>query len=327
MRIGSFSVATPVGLATRVGVLADGAIIDATAARIAQREGAQPASVAHRIGGAEVPPDLRLLLEGGAQALRLVAESVEYVRARGLDETSSRIAIRHEPHEVILLPPVPRPPGIACFSVWPQHIADTAEHGFALRFPPEGSRMRPYYKGNPDAVVGPDAVLERPAYAGELDVECEMAAVVGSMVKDADEEEAAGAIAGYCLFNDVSVRDVQVEEMRLGLGPTKGKDLDGGNVLGPWIVTPDEVGDTSGLHMSLLVNGEQWSDYPTSEMAWKFPDLLSYLSRGQTVHSGHVLTSGSYPGGSAMDLGRALSPGDVVELRISKLGSLVNTIA
>jgi 2-keto-4-pentenoate hydratase/2-oxohepta-3-ene-1,7-dioic acid hydratase in catechol pathway len=79
--------------------------------------------------------------------------------------------------------------------------------------------------------------------------------------------------------------------------------------------------------MSLHMNGEEWSAYDTAKMEWSFAELLAYLSRGQTVQPGHVVTSGSYPGGSAMDLGRSLKPGDLVELRIDRLGSLINRIA
>jgi 2-keto-4-pentenoate hydratase/2-oxohepta-3-ene-1,7-dioic acid hydratase in catechol pathway len=92
-------------------------------------------------------------------------------------------------------------------------------------------------------------------------------------------------------------------------------------------VTPDEIGDVADLRMSLHVNGEEWSSYSTRHMTWGFPDLVSYLSRGQTLRPGHILTSGSYPGGSALDLNRQLHAGDTIELRISRIGSLINRIA
>lgn len=114
--------------------------------------------------------------------------------------------------------------------------------------------------------------------------------------------------------------------MACGLGPTKGKDPDGSNVIGPWIVTPEEVGDPQALRMSLVINGVERSSYNTSEMVWGFADLVSYLSKGQTVHPGHIITSGNYPGGSALDLGLKLDRGDEVRLVIEKLGTLTNTI-
>ena len=121
-------------------------------------------------------------------------------------------------------------------------------------------------------------------------------------------------------------RENQNREMQLGLGPTKGKDADSSNVMGPWLVTADEVGDPQGLRMSLSVNGTELSSYNTSQMAWGFADLVSYLSRGQTLRPGHIVTSGCYPGGSALDLGTRLDRGDEVSLSIEKLGVLTNTI-
>ena len=118
-----------------------------------------------------------------------------------------------------------------------------------------------------------------------------MAAIVGIGGKDLTVEKAERAIAGYCIFNDVSVRDIQKREIEIGLGPTKGKDQDAGNILGPWLVTADEVGDPRGLRMSLHVNDEEWSAYNTDKMEWRFAELLAYLSRGQTVLPGQVVTS------------------------------------
>jgi 2-keto-4-pentenoate hydratase/2-oxohepta-3-ene-1,7-dioic acid hydratase in catechol pathway len=327
MKLCTFVVETPLGRQRRVGVVAERSVIDATAAREALLERQLPASAAERVASAQVPPDLIAIIGSGALGLEWVAEAVEHVSHTGAEATGGGKRIRHDLQATALLAPIPHPPGIACFTTWKAHIEDSAGKGFALKFPEEGSEIRPYYKGNPDSVSGPGAVLELPCYAKELDVECELAAVVGVGGKDLSVEQARAVIAGYCIFNDVSVREIQVREMQTGLGPTKGKDQDGGNVLGPWLVTADEVGDPRGLEMSLHVNGEKWSGYQTRHMAWEFADLLSYLSRGQTVRPGHIVTSGCYPGGSALDLGRKLRRGDLVELRISKLGSLANRIA
>jgi len=256
-----------------------------------------------------------------------LAEAAEGVLGAGTTAAADGQTLLHEPDAITLQTPVPRPPGIACFVTWKAHIEEAAAKGFALKWPEPGSEIRPYYKANPDAVAGPGTPLRLPGYAAALDVECEMAAIVGLGGKDLTVDEARRAIAGYCIFNDVSIRDIQKREMEFGLGPTKGKDQDAGNILGPWLVTADEVGDPRGLRMSLHVNDEEWSAYNTARMEWSFAELLAYLSQGQTIQPGQVVTSGSYPGGSAMDLGRFLKPGDFVELRIDRLGSLINQIA
>ncbi len=326
MKLVTFEVSTPGGPYRRVGAMDESGIVDVTAAVALYYQRCRPSAIADRMAHAEAPPDLAQILEGGPEVLALATEAAVAARKTGVRRTDGGRQVWFDTADVRLLAPVPRPPGIACFTVWETHIADSSAKGFMVAFPREGSDIRGYYKGNPDSVIGPDASIPWPAYSTDLDVECEMAALVGRELKDANPEEAADAIAGYCIFNDVSARGIQKEEMALGLGPTKGKDMDGGNVLGPFLVTADELPDLGNLTMSLHVNGEEWSRYSTSQMKWSFPELLSYLSRGQTIRPGHVLTSGCYPGGSALDLGRRIAPGDVVELRITGLGALRNRI-
>jgi len=326
MKLATFAVPTPVGPVTRVGVVTNDGLIDITAARTALLERRHPVATAIRLATAQTPPDMIALIGSGRCGLEWVSEAVDHAEGSGIERTSGGAALRYRHEEIVLLPPVPRPPAINCCTMWESHIRKSEARGGVVRWPEPGSVLRGYYKGNPDSVVAGGVELEYPPYADALDVECEMAAVIGVGGRDLDGETAREAIFGYCIFNDVSVRSRQREEMRLGLGPTKGKDHDGGNVLGPWLVTADEVGDPRALEMSLHVNGEEWSSYSSAEMAYSFPDVVAYLSQGQTLHPGHVVTSGSYPGGCGLDLGRALQPGDLVELRITRLGSLTNRL-
>jgi 2-keto-4-pentenoate hydratase/2-oxohepta-3-ene-1,7-dioic acid hydratase in catechol pathway len=327
MKLCTFAVSTPLGEVQRVGVVHADSLLDATAARIALLEQSLPAEAAARVGAAQVPPDLISLIGSGPQGLEWVAEAVEHVLAREQEETSRRLAVIHSSAAVRHLAPIPRPPGIACFVTWSEHIEDSREKGFSmLRFPERDSDMRAYYKANPDAVEGPGTTLPRPAYADDVDVECELAAVIGVGGRDLTMEQARAAIVGYTIFNDVSFRDIQRREMAFGLGPTKGKDADHSNVLGPWLVTADEVGDPGDLTMSFVVNAKTVSTYHTSKMAWEFADLVAYLSRSQTLGPGQIVTSGAFPGGCGLDAGIRLETGDIVEMRIDRLGSLVSTI-
>jgi 2-keto-4-pentenoate hydratase/2-oxohepta-3-ene-1,7-dioic acid hydratase in catechol pathway len=210
------------------------------------------------------------------------------------------------------------------FSAWPQHIAHAAAQGVALKNLDE---LPTYWKGNPDSFIGTGVNLQLPSYATQLDVECELAAVIGVASRDMSLAEAQQSIAGYTILNDVSVRDIQIAEMKSGRGPAKGKDFDGGNVLGPWLVSPDEIGDISSLRLSLHVNDRELSSASAGEMSRSFPELVAYLSKGQTLKPGHVVTAGCYHGGSGFDLHVKLQRGDLVEMRISRIGSLVNRIA
>lgn len=327
MKLCTFAVATPLGRYTRVGVKTEAGVVDATAARVAFLAQSLPAAAAQRVGAAQVPPDMVQLIGAGKPAREWLEEAVGHMLARGAATGIDGQTIVYREANIKLLAPVPRPPGIANFSAWPAHTAAAAAHGFDLKPAEAGSGVKPYWKGNPDSVVGPDSLLELPPYSQELDVECELVCIVGTGGRDLDYAQAADAIAGYTIVNDASARDIQRIEMKTGRGPSKGKDFDGGNVMGPWIVTPDEIGDLRTLRLSLHVNGEELSSTDASGMIWDFADMLSYLSQAQTIHPGHVISAGCYAGGSAMDLNRKLSDGDVVELRISRIGSLVSRIA
>lgn len=327
MKLCSFALRTPLGTALRVGVMHGDSIVDATAARVALLERMLPTDAADRVGTAQVPPDMAALIGSGPQALEWAREAVDAAVRHGQEETSRGAALLHRPSAVQLLAPVPRPPGIACFVTWSAHIEDSREKGFSvLSFPDKASDMRAYYKANPDAVEGPGTTIPRPSYAADVDVECELAAVIGVGGRDLTLEQARAAIAGYTIFNDVSYREIQRREMAFGLGPTKGKDADHSNVLGPWLVTADEVGNAQDLGMSFVVNGREVASYHTSKMAWDFPDLVAYLSRAQTLRPGQVVTSGAFPGGCGLDANLPLKSGDVVEMRIDKLGALVSTL-
>ena len=322
MKLCTFEVACATGPVQRVGVVTEAGIVDATAARIALLEQTLPLSAAVRVGNAQVPPDMIGLIGSGATGLDWVREAVEQVLRRGQAANGAGQQLLYAQPSVKLLAPVQRPPNIANFSVWPEHSATAAAKGFSVVANTAEARVKPYWKGNPDSIVGPDAVLQFPPYATELDVECELVAVVGTGGKDLGVEAAHQAIVGYTIMNDVSAREIQMIEKKGGRGPSKGKDFDGGNVLGPWIVTSDEVGDVRKLHVSLHVNGRELSGRDTGSMLWDFGEMLSYVSLGQTVHPGQIISGGCYPKGSAMDLDCKLSPGDRVELRISKIGSL-----
>lgn len=327
MKLCTFVIATAVGPVQRVGVVMADFVVDATAARCALMEHSLSMDAAARVAQAQVPADMIQLIGSGSLAIDWVREAVQRVTDNGQEQTSGGARIMHRMDKVTLLAPVPRPPGIACFITWSAHIDDSRDKGYTmLKFPERGGDLRAYYKANPDAVEGPATIIPRPAYASETDVECEMAAVIGVGGKDLTPEQARAAIVGYAVFNDVSYREIQLREMAFGLGPTKGKDADHSNVLGPWLVTSDEVGDPQNLMMSFAVNGDVISSYHTSQMAWDFADLVSYLSRGQTLRPGHIVTSGSFPGGSALDAKIRLHSGDRIAMSVERLGTLQSIV-
>ena len=183
-----------------------------------------------------------------------------------------------------------------------------------------------YYKGNRLSFIGHEETVHWPGYAEHLDVELELAIVIGKGGADIPAARAAEHIFGYTVLNDVSARDAQLIEMAGQLGPAKGKDFDTGNVLGPWIVTADEIAHPAALDMAVHVNGERWGGGNSGDMHHDFADIIAFISRSETLHPGEVIGSGTVGTGCGLESGRRLAPGDRFELSVEKIGTLANTI-
>jgi 2-keto-4-pentenoate hydratase/2-oxohepta-3-ene-1,7-dioic acid hydratase in catechol pathway len=222
-----------------------------------------------------------------------------------------------------LLAPL-RPRSLRDFLAFEGHLRNAYER-LGREIPEEWFDVPAYYKGLPDTVIGPDDEIPWPAFTERLDHELELAAVIGRRARDVPREEAAACVFGYTIWNDLSARDVQRREGAVGMGPGKAKDWDGSNVLGPCIVTADEL-DASGLAMRVRVNGELWGEDNSANMHHSFADMIAYASQGLTLHPGEVFGSGTAAGGSGLELDRWLAPGDVVELEIEGIGVLRNRI-
>jgi 2-keto-4-pentenoate hydratase/2-oxohepta-3-ene-1,7-dioic acid hydratase in catechol pathway len=183
-----------------------------------------------------------------------------------------------------------------------------------------------FYKPSRFAVCGPDQDVIWPAYSKTIDYELEFACVIGTAGRDIPKETARTHIFGYTIFNDLSARDEQSQEMLSNLGPGKGKDFDNSNPIGPCIVTADEISDPYALEMIVRVNGEERGRGNSRDMHWKYEDCIAFVSRDETVHPGELFCSGTVGNGSGLETGRFLEPGDVVELEVEKIGVLRNRI-
>ena len=199
-----------------------------------------------------------------------------------------------------------------------------------------------FYFTNPHTVTGTDEVIGIPAGCSELDFETEVAAVVGhvpgSEGRNLSASDAHRHIFGYTILNDWSARDLQRREMKVSLGPCKGKDF--ANTLGPWIVTADEfehLHDAEGflpISMAVEVNGEHSGRDLLSNMGWPFAELVAYASQDSVVRPGDVLGSGTCGRGCLAELwGRngaktppPLKTGDVVRMTVEGIGSIENTV-
>lgn len=192
--------------------------------------------------------------------------------------------------------------------------------------PPIFQQQPIYYFGSRFSVSGPDTEVAKPSFTEYFDYELEIAAVIGKKGRNIAEKDAYDHIFGYTVFNDFSTRDRQFTEMEGRLGPTKSKCFDNGNVLGPWIVTRDEIPDPYALKAVSRVNGEVQCETDGRHFFNSFPRMLSYVSEDETLYPGEVFGSGTYGGGSGLEKDRFLKPGDVVELEIEKIGVLRNKV-
>jgi 2-keto-4-pentenoate hydratase/2-oxohepta-3-ene-1,7-dioic acid hydratase in catechol pathway len=272
----------------------------------------------------------------------VLAPGVEVVDLLGADADErerlvGRPAAELALDEVRLLAPI-QPPTIRDFSVFEQHIEGVIKDANPQATVPPVWYESPFcYFSNPHALTGPGDEIPVPPGCRRLDLELEVAAVIGRAGRDLSPEEAGDYIGGYTIFNDWSARDLQMAEMRLGLGICKGKDF--ANTLGPWIVTADELeahrdGDRLDLELGAEVNGVALGTDTLANMAWSFPELVSYASRGTWVRPGDVLGSGTCGNGCLLELwGRRgadfhppLGPGDVVSLHVEGIGTLTNPV-
>jgi fumarylacetoacetate (FAA) hydrolase len=273
-------------------------------------------------------------VENAAQARPAADSIVESFRAGRFPTLLSRPA-----DEVKLLAPIPRPPSMRDGYAFRQHV-ETARRNRGLEMIPEFDQFPVFYFTNHQAVVGPGDLHVQRRQLERLDFELEAAIVVGGRGRNVPASRADALIFGFTIMNDFSARALQMDEMKLSLGPAKGKDFATG--LGPWLVTIDEVAahakaGPSGTHWDLemraFVNGVQVSRGNVKDMTWTFAQILERASYGVTLYPGDVIGSGTCGSGCFLELNGSkitkdqwLKPGDVVSLEIDGLGALENRI-
>ncbi len=241
--------------------------------------------------------------------------------------------------DVPLGAPIPRPPSMRDGYAFRQHV-ETARRNRGLDMIPEFDMFPVFYFTNHQAVVGPGDVRALPLHLERLDFELEAAIVVGREARNLRADEADGAIFGFTIMNDFSARALQTEEMKLSLGPAKGKDFATG--LGPYLVTRDELaahaiatpkGEHHDLEMRAFVNGKRVSTGNVKDMTFTFAQILERASYGATLYPGDVIGSGTCGTGCFLELNGSkvtdnqwLRVGDEVALEIDGLGRLVNRV-
>lgn len=248
---------------------------------------------------------------------------------------------------VTLLAPVPRPTSCRDGYAFRQHVF-AARRNRGVEMIPEFDEYPIFYFTNHNAIQGPGDIVCMPDHFKNLDFELEIACILGKKGRNFTAAEADDYIAGYCIMNDMSARVLQMEEMKLNLGPAKGKDFS--TVIGPWMVTQDElapylvpakpnhVGNNYNLKMTCRVNDIEVSAGNVADMDWTFAEIIERCGYGADVYPGDVIGSGTVGTGCFLELNGTgklndpnyqaqwLQPGDVVTMTIDGLGTLTNTI-
>ncbi|MFT6814385.1 MAG: fumarylacetoacetate (FAA) hydrolase [Sphingobacteriales bacterium] len=249
---------------------------------------------------------------------------------------------------VQLLAPVPKPTSCRDAYAFRQHVF-TARRNRGVEMIEEFDQFPIFYFTNHNAIQGPGEIVCMPDHMERLDFELEISIVVGKKGRNIKASEATPFIAGFCIMNDMSARRLQMEEMKLNLGPAKGKDFS--TVIGPYMITPDEleqyktktkgghVGVQHNLEMKCWVNGKLFSEGNYADMDWTFEEILERCAYGADILPGDVIGSGTVGTGCLMELNGSgklkdpdnfkpywLKDGDVVDMEITGLGKLSNTI-
>ena len=263
-----------------------------------------------------------------------------------IKKTKSNNLTIHKLEEVKLIAPIPRPNSLRDAYAFRQHV-ETSRRNRGLEMIKEFDNFPVFYFSNHNAIFGPTDNIEcMPSHFEKLDYELEIAILIGKEGVNIKAKNAKEYIAGFMIMNDMSSRGLQMKEMKLNLGPAKGKDF--ASVLGPYLVTPDELSrnvikqDDNGcnydLEMTCSVNGKLLSKGNLKDMAWSFEKIIERVSYGATIYPGDIIGSGTVGTGCLLEINGTnklkssdfteiwLKENDVVEMQIEKLGKITNKI-
>jgi acylpyruvate hydrolase len=279
-----------------------------------------------------LPGQMLAFLDAGDAALATARSALEFARSNSRVTGPDGRSLIWQRDALRFLPAVPRPGKIIHTSVnFRSHKAEVASKFKSEEWKKQdwGSFHYKHPTGflqAPSSTVGTDAEVIIPRFTEQLDYELEIATIIGRRAKNVSKENALDYVAGFCVFNDISARDIQARE-HANKVILLGKSFDTSCPLGPWLTTRDEIADPENLRMQLRLNGELRQDANTNQMIYGIRELVSWWSN-ITLEPGDVITSGSPSGVIAgRDPPVWLAPGDRIEATIDGLGTLVSVIA
>jgi len=324
MKLVTFKFSTPIGPMQRIGAINHDNIIDLNMGYVCYLIDKHGTSRAYELASAVLPPDMIAFFCSGQEGKEAAETTIDYV-AKQQSKTHIRgpkgEKIVYTMAEVKLKAPVPRPNSLRDYLAFEGHASFSGKRQLDKGW----YEIPVCYKGNPDTIIDPEEVIPWPSYTDLLDYELEYGIYIGKEGKNIPREKVDEYIAGYTILNDISARDIQLQEMMAGgLGPVKGKDFC--SVMGPCLVTPEEL-NPSNLRMVARINGEVWSDNNSGTAYWTWPQIIEFASMEETLYPGDFLGSGTVEGGCGAELNRWIQPGDVIELEVEGIGILRNKVS
>jgi len=293
--------------AVRLGAELEGGVVDLNQVYAAQLADRGEADAEVR-AATDVPPDILAFLAGGETALAAARDAIAFA--------TDHAELLLPAGELELLPPVPRPPKIICVARnYGEHAAEAnlnvLEHpNLFIRFA--------------QSLIPHEAPILVPKVSKNVDWEAELAVIIGRPGKHVTKEAALDHVAGYSIFNDVSIRDWQLRVPQFGAG----KNFDASGPFGPALVTKDEIPDPQALKIELELNGEVMQSASTADMVFSVADLIEHISAFATLEPGDVIATGTPSGvGFVRKPPRFLEPGDTVRIEIERVGVLENPVA
>jgi 2-keto-4-pentenoate hydratase/2-oxohepta-3-ene-1,7-dioic acid hydratase in catechol pathway len=322
LKLVTFQVSGPLGQQHRLGALDGERIVDLTTAYATYLSERTDEPTPVELAQLRTPPDLIGWLRGQQKSREAAEQAVAFARGRASDARGVGGArLTFERGEVRLLAPLPRPNSLRDFSIFEEHM--TRREGGANPKRPSWYRHPPYYKGNPDSIIGPEDPIPYPYYSDKLDLELEIGIVIGRGGRNLSLDEARQAIAGYTILIDCSARDPYLFQAEF-LGPGKMKDW--ATVLGPCLVTSDEV-DEANMDCRITVDGEVWFEGSTSApRSFLAHHLVAYVSDNETLLPGDVLGTGTVSYSCSVDLHKWPRVGQRVRFDVGGIGTLEHTI-
>jgi 2-keto-4-pentenoate hydratase/2-oxohepta-3-ene-1,7-dioic acid hydratase in catechol pathway len=316
LKLCTFEIRTHVGRQRRLGAVLPAGILDLNFACAAHVQ-------SQKLADALLPGNMREFLEGESRAMDAAREAIAFFERDGVRRGSNDETLLYAPGEVRLLAALPNPASVRDFYAFEAHV----KRGFEKRgepMPAEWYQIPVYYRSGHHNIIGTGQDVIWPSFSEKFDYELELAAVIGRQGSNIPASQAADYIAGFTVMNDFSARDIQRQEMKVRLGPAKGKEWS--TALGPYLVTPNEIGDPYNLRMTARINGELWSEGNSASMYWKFEQMIEFLAKDDTIYPGDVIGSGTVGTGCGLELDRWVKRGDLMELEIEKIGVLRNRV-